>query len=276
MRVAFLGDIVGRAGRKAVTERLPDLRRQLDLDFVVVNGENAAGGFGITESICQELFAVGVDAISGGNHSWDQREALSFIEREPKLLRPVNYPAGTPGRGAATFEARRGRKVLVINVMGRLFMDPLDDPFAAVERELTRHTLGATVDFVLVDVHAEASSEKMAMAHLLDGRVSLVVGTHTHVPTADAVILAGGTAYQTDAGMCGDYDSVIGMQKDGSITRFTRKLPTARMQPAEGEATLCGVFVETDDRTGLARRIEPLRLGGKLKPALPETALAAE
>lgn len=276
MRVAFLGDIVGRAGRKAVTEQLPDLRRQLDLDFVVVNGENAAGGFGITESICQELFAAGVDAISGGNHSWDQREALSFIEREPKLLRPVNYPVGTPGRGAATFEARRGRKVLLINVMGRLFMDPLDDPFAAVERELTRHTLGATVDFVLVDMHAEASSEKMAMGHLLDGRVSLVVGTHTHVPTADAMILAGGTAYQTDAGMCGDYDSVIGMQKEGSITRFTKKLPTARMQPAEGAATLCGVFVETDDRTGLARRIEPLRLGGKLKPALPETALAAE
>ncbi|MGP1257030.1 MAG: TIGR00282 family metallophosphoesterase [Kiloniellales bacterium] len=276
MRVAFLGDIVGRAGRKAVTEQLPGLRRQLDLDFVVVNGENAAGGFGITESICQDLFAAGVDAISGGNHSWDQREALSFIEREPRLLRPVNYPAGTPGRGAAVFEARRGRKVLLINVMGRLFMDPLDDPFAAVERELTRHTLGATADFILVDVHAEASSEKMAMSHVLDGRVSLVVGTHTHVPTADAMILEGGTAYQTDAGMCGDYDSVIGVQKTGSILRFTKKLPTERMQPADGPATLCGVFVETDDRTGLARRIEPVRVGGKLKQALPETALAAE
>lgn len=276
MRVAFLGDIVGRAGRKAVTEQLPGLRRQLDLDFVVVNGENAAGGFGITESICRDLFAAGVDAVSGGNHSWDQREALSFIEREPRLLRPVNYPAGTPGRGAAVFEARRGRKILLINVMGRLFMDPLDDPFAAVERELSRHTLGATSDFILVDVHAEASSEKMAMSHVLDGRVSLVVGTHTHVPTADAMILEGGTAYQTDAGMCGDYDSVIGVQKAGSILRFTKKLPTERMQPADGPATLCGVFVETDDRTGLARRIEPLRVGGKLKQALPETALAAE
>ncbi len=276
MRVAFLGDIVGRAGRKAVTEQLPGLRRQLDLDFVVVNGENAAGGFGITESICRDLFAAGVDAVSGGNHSWDQREALSFIEREPRLLRPVNYPAGTPGRGAAVFEARRGRKILLINVMGRLFMDPLDDPFAAVERELSRHTLGATADFILVDVHAEASSEKMAMSHVLDGRVSLVVGTHTHVPTADAMILEGGTAYQTDAGMCGDYDSVIGVQKAGSILRFTKKLPTERMQPADGPATLCGVFVETDDRTGLARRIEPLRVGGKLKQALPETALAAE
>ena len=276
MRVAFLGDIVGRAGRKAVTEQLPGLRRQLDLDFVVVNGENAAGGFGITESICRDLFAAGVDAVSGGNHSWDQREALSFIEREPRLLRPVNYPAGTPGRGAAVFEARRGRKILLMNVMGRLFMDPLDDPFAAVERELSRHTLGATADFILVDVHAEASSEKMAMSHVLDGRVSLVVGTHTHVPTADAMILEGGTAYQTDAGMCGDYDSVIGVQKAGSILRFTKKLPTERMQPADGPATLCGVFVETDDRTGLARRIEPLRVGGKLKQALPETALAAE
>lgn len=276
MRVAFLGDIVGRSGRQAVVERLPELRRRLDLDFVVANGENAAGGFGITGKICAELFEAGVDAISGGNHSWDQKEALSFIEREPRLLRPLNYPQGTPGRGVAVFEARRGRKVLLINVMGRLFMDPLDDPFAAVAREMTRWRLGATVDFVLVDVHAEATSEKMAMAHVLDGRASLVVGTHTHVPTADAQVLPGGTGYQTDAGMCGDYDSVIGVQKQTSIERFVRKLPTERMQPAEGPATVCGVFVETDDRTGLARTVEPIRIGGRLKPSLPELALAAE
>lgn len=276
MRVAFLGDIVGRSGRLAVTEQLGELRRKLDLDFVVANGENAAGGFGITEKVCEELFAAGVDAVSGGNHSWDQREALSYIEREPRLLRPVNFPAGTPGRGAAVFEARRGRKVLLVNVMGRVFMDPLDDPFAAVQRELARHTLGATVDFALVDIHAEATSEKMAMGHYLDGRVSLVVGTHSHVPTADAQVLPGGTAYQTDAGMCGDYDSVIGVQKEVPLQRFTRKLPTERMQPAEGPGTLCGVFVETDDRSGLARRIEPIRLGGRLKPALPDPALAAE
>jgi hypothetical protein len=276
MRVAFLGDIMGRSGRAAVVERLPELKKRLDLDFVVANAENAAGGFGVTGKICEELFAAGVDAISGGNHSWDQKEALSYIEREPRLLRPLNYPAGTPGRGAAVFEARRGRKLLLVNVMGRLFMDPLDDPFAAVERELARHRLGATVDFVLIDVHAEATSEKMAMGHVFDGRASLVVGTHTHVPTADAQILPGGTAYQSDAGMCGDYDSVIGVKKDTSVLRFTRKLPTERMTPAEGEATLCGVFVETEDRTGLARRIEPIRLGGRLAPAMPETALAAE
>ncbi len=276
MRVAFLGDIVGRSGRQAVVEQVPELRRRLDLDFVVANGENAAGGFGITGKICAELFEAGVDAISGGNHSWDQKEALSFIEREPRLLRPLNYPQGTPGRGAAVFEARRGRKVLLINVMGRLFMDPLDDPFAAVAREMARWRLGATVDFVLVDVHAEATSEKMAMAHVLDGRVSLVVGTHTHVPTADSQVLPGGTGYQTDAGMCGDYDSVIGVQKQTSIERFVRKLPTERMQPAEGPATVCGVFVETDDRTGLARSVEPIRLGGRLKPTLPDLALAAE
>ncbi len=276
MRVAFLGDIVGRSGRLAVTEQLGELRRKLDLDFVVANGENAAGGFGITEKVCEELFAAGVDAVSGGNHSWDQREALSYIEREPRLLRPVNFPAGTPGRGAAVFEARRGRKVLLVNVMGRVFMDPLDDPFAVVQRELARHTLGATVDFALVDIHAEATSEKMAMGHYLDGRVSLVVGTHSHVPTADAQVLPGGTAYQTDAGMCGDYDSVIGVQKEVPLQRFTRKLPTERMQPAEGPGTLCGVFVETDDRSGLACRIEPIRLGGRLKPALPDPALAAE
>jgi metallophosphoesterase (TIGR00282 family) len=276
MRVAFLGDIMGRTGRQAVVEQLPELRRRLDLDFVVANGENAAGGFGITEKICAELFEAGVDAVSGGNHSWDQKEALSFIEREPRLLRPLNYPQGTPGRGAAVFEARRGRKVLLINVMGRLFMDPLDDPFAAVERELTRWRLGATVDFILVDVHAEATSEKMAMGHVLDGRASLVVGTHTHVPTADAQVLPGGTGYQTDAGMCGDYDSVIGIQKHISVQRFVKKLPTERMQPAEGPATVCGVFVETDDRTGLARTVEPIRIGGRLKPCLPDLAVAAE
>jgi hypothetical protein len=276
MRVLFLGDIMGRSGREAVVDRLPELRRRLDCDFVVANAENAAGGFGISEKIAGELFAAGCDALSGGNHSWDQREALSFIEREPRLLRPLNFPAGTPGRGAAVFEARRGRKVLLINVMGRLFMDPLDDPFAAVERELARHRVGATVDFVLVDVHAEATSEKMALAHALDGRASLVVGTHTHVPTADAQIFDGGTAYQSDAGMCGDYDSVIGVKKEVSVQRFRTKLPGERMSPAEGPATVCGVFVETDDRTGLARRIEPVRLGGRLKETVPDLATAAE
>ena len=174
-----------------------------------------------------------------------------------------------PGRGAGVFPATRGRKVLVLNVMARLFMDPLDDPFACVERELARHRLGSTIQAILLDFHGEATSEKVAMGHFVDGRVSLCIGTHTHVPTADAMILPGGTAYQTDAGMCGDYDSVIGMDKAVPLQRFTRKLPTERLAPASGEGTLCAVFVETDDKTGLARRIEPVRVGGRLSPQIP-------
>ncbi|MEX1204907.1 MAG: TIGR00282 family metallophosphoesterase [Dongiaceae bacterium] len=270
MRILFCGDIVGRSGRDVVCEHLPRLRRELALDFVVANGENAAAGFGITEKICADLYAAGVDVVTTGNHVWAQRETVGFIDRDPRLLRPQNYPAGTPGRGAALLAAARGRKVLVVNVMGRLFIEPvLDDPFAAVERELAAHRLGATVDAIVVDVHAEASSEKMAMAHVLDGRVSLVVGTHTHVPTADSQVLPRGTAYQTDAGMCGDYDSVIGMEKAVPIARFTRKLPTERLAPAQGPGSLCAVFVETDDKSGLARRVAPCRVGGRLRPYWP-------
>lgn len=269
MKILFCGDLVGRSGREVVLAHVPRLRAALGLDFVVANGENAAGGFGITEKICTELFDVGIDVITGGNHSWDQREALSFIEREPRLLRPENFPAGTPGRGVGVFPAGGGRKVLVVNLMGRLFMDPLDDPFACVDRVLARFRLGASVDAVLLDFHAEATSEKMAMGHYVDGRVSLCVGTHTHVPTADTMILNGGTAYQTDAGMCGDYDSVIGMEKAVPLARFTRKLPTERMAPAMGDGTLCGTLVETDDATGLAVKIAPVRIGGKLAPAIP-------
>lgn len=270
MRLLYLGDVVGRSGREAVVEALPSLRDTLRLDFVALNGENAAHGFGITAKICEEFFAAGVDVVTTGNHAWDQREAWPHFDSEPRLLRPMNFPRGTPGRGAGVFAATRGRKVLVLQVMGRLFMDPLDDPFAAVETELARHRLGATVDAVIVDVHGEATSEKMAFGHICDGRASLVVGSHSHVPTADAQILGGGTAYQTDAGMCGDYDSVIGMKKEAAIHRFVRKIPGERLSPAEGEATVCGVFVETDDRTGLARRVGPVRIGGRLPPAMPE------
>ena len=269
MRLLFCGDIVGRSGREAVEAHLPGLRKRLALDVVIVNGENAAGGFGITRKICDELFALGVDAISGGNHSWDQREALGFIDAEPRLLRPHNYPEATPGRGIGVFDAGRGRKLLLVNLMGRLFMDPLDDPFACVERVLARHRLGGTVQAIVVDFHAEATSEKMAMGHVVDGRVSLCVGTHTHVPTADHMILEKGTAYVSDLGMCGDYDSVIGMEKQVPIARFQRKLPTERLSVALGEGTLSGVFVETDDKTGLALRIEPVRLGGRLSETLP-------
>ncbi|MBL4894316.1 MAG: YmdB family metallophosphoesterase [Emcibacter sp.] len=265
----YLGDIVGRAGRVLAVEKIPELRKTLKLDFVVINGENAAAGFGITSKICTELFAAGVDVISTGNHIWDQKETKSHIAGEPRLIRPINYPPGTPGRGSVMVQDTRGRNMLVINVMGQVFMNALDDPFAAIEAELKKYALGSTVKFILVDIHGEATSEKMAMGHFCDGRASLVVGTHSHVPTADAQILDGGTAYQTDAGMCGDYNSVIGMDKAEPLQRFTRKISSGRFTPALGEATLCGVFVETDDQTGLAKRIEPLRLGARLHEHIP-------
>jgi metallophosphoesterase (TIGR00282 family) len=270
MRLVYLGDVVGRSGRDAVIERLPEIRRRLEADFVVVNGENAAHGFGITPKICEELYAAGVDVVTLGNHSWDQREIMPYIDGDPRLLRPINYPAGTPGKGIGVFPAPRGRKVVVMQVMGRLFMDPLDDPFAAAEREIGRLRLGAGgADAILVDIHAEATSEKMALGHVLDGRVSMVVGSHSHVPTADHQILNGGTAYQTDAGMCGDYDSVIGMKKDAAIFKYVRKIPGERLSPAEGPATVCGLLVETDDCTGLAVRVGPLRIGGRLAECWP-------
>src|SRR3954454_5105632 len=269
MRLLFIGDIVGRAGRVALLDQLPRLRARYALDFVIVNGENAAGGFGITEAICDEFLGAGADCVTLGNHSFDQREALVFIERQPRLLRPANYPSGTPGRGANLIETHSGKRVLVVNVMGRLFMDPLDDPFAAADRELDACPLAQVADAIVVDVHAEATSEKQALAHHLDGRASLVVGTHTHVPTSDHRVLAGGTAFMSDAGMCGDYDSVLGMQKEESIRRFLQKTPGTRMEPGSGEGTLCGVAVETDDRTGLAVRVAALRLGPALEEAWP-------
>ena len=270
MRLLFLGDIVGRSGRDALVAELPGLRRQLGLDFVIVNGENAAGGFGITGAICDDVFDAGADVITLGNHSWDQREALVHIEREPRLIRPVNYPSGTPGRGATLVESASGARVLVVNALGRVFMEALDCPFEAVDRQFDACPLGQAADAIVVDMHAEATSEKMAMGHFCDGRASLVVGTHSHVPTADAQVLPGGTAYQTDAGMCGDYNSVIGMEKDEPLNRFTTKIPSGRFQPAMGPATLCGVFVETDAASGLARRVEPVRIGGRLRAAMPE------
>ena len=271
MRILYLGDIVGRAARTAVIEQLPHLRAELRVDFVIVNGENAAGGFGITEKIAEELLAAGADVITTGNHAFDQREALTYIARQPRLLRPLNYPAGTPGSGAGLFDTADGRRVLVLLAMGQVSMHPLlDDPFAAVARELAACPLGPGADAIVVDMHAEATSEKMAMGHFCDGRVSLVVGSHTHVPTADDQILPNGTAYLTDAGMCGDYDSVIGMDKEEPLQRFTRRVPSARFTPASGPPTICGVLVQTDDASGLATHIAPLRSGGRLRPCRPD------
>ena len=265
MRLIFLGDVVGRSGREAVARDLPLLKQRYRPDLVVLNGENAAHGFGITEEIFLGFLAAGADVVTLGNHAFDQREALVFIERYPNLLRPVNWPRGCPGRGAALIETARGQRVLVMQAMGRVMVEPmLDDPFPAVARELDACPLGRGCDATLIDFHAETSSEKMAFGHYCDGRASLVVGTHTHVPTADHQILPGGTAYLTDAGMCGDYNSVIGMDKAEPLQRFLNKLPVERMRPAEGAATLCGVAVETDDNTGLAVMIAPIRLGGRL------------
>jgi metallophosphoesterase (TIGR00282 family) len=270
MRILFIGDIVGRSGRAILLERLPSLIADWQLDFVAINGENAAGGFGITETIYQEFVDVGVDAITGGNHSWDQKEALVFIERAPRLLRPINFPPGTPGRGAALIEARNGARLLIVNALGRIFMDPLEDPFAAVERELAACPLKRGADAIIVDIHGEATSEKQAMGHFCDGRASIVVGTHTHAPTADHQILPHGTAFISDVGMTGDYDSVIGMDKDEPLTRFLRRIPSARFEPALGAATLCALAVETDEATGLARHVAAVRLGGRLEEARPK------
>ena len=268
MRILFIGDVVGKTGRTAISEHLPGMIRDWSLDLVIVNGENSAGGFGITEAIYQEFLDAGADAITLGNNSWDQREALVFIERAPRLIRPINYPDGTPGRGALLATARSGARVLVVSALGRIFMDALDDPFAAVERELAACPLGAGADAIIVDIHAEATSEKQAMGHYCDGRASLVVGTHTHVPTADHQILPQGTAFVSDLGMTGDYDSVIGMDKDEPLRRFTSKIPSGRFEPALGPATLCALAAEIGP-DGLTKAIAPVRIGGLLEPAEP-------
>jgi metallophosphoesterase (TIGR00282 family) len=270
LRILFIGDVVGRSGRAIVSERLPGLVRDWKLDLVLLNGENAAGGFGITEAIFNEFIDAGVDAVTLGNHAWDQREALVFIERAPKLIRPINFPKGTPGKGAAMIEAKNGAHALVINAMGRIFMDPLDDPFTMIDNELNACPLKNGADAIVLDFHCEATSEKQSMGHFVDGRASLVVGTHTHAPTADHQILPAGTGFISDIGMTGDYDSVIGMEKEEPLARFLTGLTTGRYEPASGTATLSGVAVETDDKTGLATKIAPVRLGGKLEQAKPE------
>ncbi|MCQ8184033.1 TIGR00282 family metallophosphoesterase [Parvularcula maris] len=270
MRLLYLGDIMGRSGRKAVMDQLPGLRRDLALDFIVVNAENAAGGFGINADIAVDLFSAGADCLVTGNHAFDQRESYELFDDERRLLRPANFPANNPGRGAGLYESRSGHRVLVIQLQGQVFMGPVDDLPPAIERELEGVELGREVDAIIVDVHAEACSEKYSVGHYLDGRVSMVVGSHTHIPTADAQVLPLGTAFQSDAGMCGDYDSVIGMEKGTILERFTTKMKVGRMQPAAGEATICGLLVETDPRTGLALTAEPLRIGGRLSEARPQ------
>ncbi|APG47548.1 metallophosphoesterase family protein [Phaeobacter porticola] len=270
MRLLFLGDVMGRAGRKAISENLPQMRKDWRLDFVVVNGENASNGMGLNGEHAKALLDAGADCLTLGDHAFDQKDMLQAIEKEPRIIRPLNFAKNAPGRGYRLFNAPGGRKVLVVQALGQVFMKrAYDDPFGAVEAVLKSHPRGGLAQAVIVDMHCEATSEKMAMGHFCNGRASLVVGTHTHVPTGDAQILSEGTGYLTDAGMCGDYNSVIGMEKAEPMRRFLTGMPKNRFTPAEGSATLSGVFVETDDRTGAAKSIRMIRVGGLLEQAIP-------
>lgn len=272
MKILFLGDVVGRAGRQAIVDRLPKLKTDWALDFVVVNAENATGGMGLSGSHAKVILEAGADCITLGDHAFDQKDMMQFIEIEPRVLRPVNFAREAPGKGYRVFTASRGRKVLVTQVLGQVFMRrAYDDPFSAMDSVLMAHTRGGAVQASVVDVHCEATSEKMAMGHFCDGRASMVVGSHTHVPTADAQILPGGTAFQSDAGMCGDYLSVIGMDKEEPMRRFVTGMSKGRYTPSLGAATLSGLYMETDDKTGRATRIEMVREGGRLTQATPVT-----
>lgn len=272
MRILFFGDVMGRSGRDGIKHHLPALRERLRPDCTIINVENAASGIGVTAKQTQEFLTLGATCLTTGNHAWGQKELVGVIDREPRLLRPLNFMAGTPGQGSYAYALPDGRRILVVSIMTRLFTGMfLDDPFQAMDRLLGQHRLGHSVQAVFVDLHGEATSEKMAFAHAFDGRVSAVIGTHTHIPTADNHLLPKGTAFQADAGMCGDYNSVIGMKKELALPRFTRNVPGERLTPAEGEATVCGTYIETDDSTGLARRIARVQIGGKLETVLPDT-----
>ena len=272
MRIVFIGDIFGRSGREALQKHLPTIQEKLKPDVVIVNGENATNGRGIKGEVCKEFYEWGVDCITTGNHVWDQREIIPYIAKDSKLLRPINFPPNTPGNGFYKHTLSDGRTITIVNAMARLFMDPLDDPFRAIKDFLDKEKLGQTTDAIFVDFHGETTSEKMSFAHYIDGKVTAVIGTHTHIPTADAHVLAKGTAYQTDAGMTGDYDSVIGVEKDSAMQRFIKKMPGDHFKPASGEATLCGCLIVSNDKTGKAQSIKAIRLGGVLGDVLPKAA----
>ena len=260
--VLFCGDVVGRSGRDAVVKQVPLLRKQHALDCVVVNGDNAAGGFGINPTLCREFFDAGVDVITGGDHIWDQKEIVPFLAQEKRLLRPHNFPEKTPGRGFEVYQLK-GKKIAVMHLLGQVFhKEHAACPFAMADSLLQGLKLGANIDAIIVDFHAEATSEKTAMGQYLDGRVSMVVGSHTHIPTADARILKKGTAYQTDAGMCGDYDSVIGFQAAAPLERFLSKVGKAKLEVATGQGTLCGLLATLDEKTGLAVSVERVQIPG--------------
>ncbi|MDH5723516.1 MAG: YmdB family metallophosphoesterase, partial [Alphaproteobacteria bacterium] len=264
--------IMGRSGRESLQTYLPQLKEKLSPDVTIVNGENAAHGRGITEKFCKEFYGWGVDCITTGNHVWDQREILAYIKHDPRLLRPLNFPKNTtPGNGFCVLDIASGQKILVVNLMARLFMKAMDDPFRIMEELLEEYKLGKNCDAIFVDFHGETTSEKMAFGHHFSGRVSAVIGTHTHIPTADAHVMTGGTAYMSDAGMSGDYDSVIGIKKGIAVERFTKMLPGEHAVTANENKMLCGAIVVTDDKTGLARSIAPIRLGDVLTETMPDS-----
>jgi len=264
MKILICGDIVGRSGRDIIKKLVPILIQRNNLEFVIVNGENSASGFGITKKICQELYATGVDVITSGNHIWDQKEIISWISEDKRLLRPCNYPQQTPGKGFGTFKISNGNLISVINVMCRLFMDNIDDPFTSLNDIIEKLILKHGNHAIIVDIHGESTSEKMALGHFLDGKVSAILGTHTHVPTADLQILEKGSFYQTDLGMCGDYDSVIGMKKEQCIQRFTKKFIKTKLEPAVGEATLCGTILDINSEFKV-KNFKQILKGGRLE-----------
>ena len=264
MKILFLGDVVGRSGRTALSSHLPDIINKLNVEFVIANCENATSGLGLSTSHAKEIFETGVDCITLGDHSFDQKDMLSFIEQENRIIRPLNFAKSAPGTGSRIFLSRLGKRILVIQVLGQVFMKrTYSDPFSHLDNALRKTKLGDQVDAIVIDVHAEATSEKMALGHWCDGRASLIIGTHTHIPTSDLQIFEKGSAYQTDAGMCGNYDSVIGMDKFEPISRFVTGMTKERFSPAKGEATLCGVIIQTD-KTGYPYKVRPFRYGGRL------------
>jgi len=266
MNILILGDIMGPSGREAIIKKLPDLIKEKKIDFVIVNGENAADtGVGITKKNTEEFFKAGTDVITTGNHVWDQKETMEFITSERRLLRPENLTEGTPGSGFGIFKSKNNKKVAVINLMGNIFMKESEDVFKAAKKFIENVRLKRDADFIVVDIHGEITSEKMAMGYFFDGKATMVVGTHTHVPTSDHRIMDKGTAYQTDIGMCGDYNSVIGMNKDNSLAKFLKDPKAKKHYPALGEATISGLMVVANEATGLANKVEPIVLGKSLE-----------
>jgi|TARA_B110000116_G_C16759861_1_gene547810 metallophosphoesterase (TIGR00282 family) len=269
MNILLLGDIVGQSGRKAVIEKLPSLIKNKKIDFVILNGENSADpGVGITKKIVEDFLKVGADVITTGNHIWDQKEIIEYISSEKRLLRPQNLIKGSPGNGYGVFISKNNKKIAVINLMGNVFMKKSEDVFQEAKKIIQMIELKKDADFIVVDMHAEITSEKMAMGYLFDGKATMVVGTHTHVPTSDHRILEKGTAYQTDVGMCGDYNSVIGMNKDNSLKKFLKDPSAIKHHPAIGEATLSGLLVIADDKSGLAKKVQPIIIGESLENRL--------